>query len=194
LPIVQVGDVAYLSRHATVSSVQHDEEHLSLVKTYAMDVADRPTRFLQVKYEDVDSLGTVVFTYTLDRPDTVTVTVDFDGLNVAWDRAYLMNEQGAVNFPLYEDASGQMWPGDAVGIWQATESVIGCWHQRSGGLRFCVETEPGRRKFIGRERYNQYRWTGIFYLSWSGVDIEIDPPVPRYQYTVRIEEIDGPPH
>ena len=188
LPIVQAGDVAYLSRHATTSLIQ-GQDGVTVVKSYTMDVADRPTRFLQVKYEDVEPLGTVEFRYTLRGPGTIAVDVDFTGLEVDWDRAYLMNEQGAINFPIYQDGDGRLWHGDEVGIWRATDDPFGCWQHREEALRFCVETEPGRRTFVGRERYNQYRWTGIFYLSWSGIDVEIDPPVDRYRYTIRVEAV-----
>jgi hypothetical protein len=188
LPIVLVEDVAYLSRHATVSLV-HKNEQTILIKVYTIDVADRPTRFLKVKFEDVDPLGSVVFTYTIQGPDTIDVEVDFTKLDVAWDAAYLMNEQGAINFPTYQNDKGQTWSGDDVGIWQPTDAPTGCWLSQEETLRFCVQTEPGRLKYIGRERYNQYRWTGIFYLSWSGVDIEIDPPLPRYRYTIRVEKV-----
>ena len=188
LPIVVAGDVAYLSRHAAVSA-RRDGDQVTLVKAYTIDTADRPTRFLREKYEDVDPLGTVVFSYTVRPPDTIEVAVDFSGLEANWDRAYLMSEQGAINFPTYQDGEGRTWTGDEVGRWRATEDAVGCWLSQDGELRFCVETEPGRRKFVGRERYNQYRWTGIFYLSWSGVDVEIDPPVERYSYSILVEAV-----
>lgn len=186
VPIIQVGEVAYISRHATVSLVQ-EKSQVTLVKSYTIDVADRPTRFLQVKYEDVDPLGTVVVSYTLYGLDTIAVEVDFTNLEVNWDRAYLMNEQGAINFPTYRDAHGETWSGDEVGPWQSTTDPVGCWLSGGGAIRFCVETEPGRRRFIGLERFNLYRWTGVFYLSWSGIDVEIDPPLDRYRYTVLVE-------
>jgi hypothetical protein len=187
MPIVAVGGVTYLSRHATTSVAQaQDGEWVTLVKRYTIDVADRPTKFLKVKYEDVAPLGQVVFSYTVRGPDVIEVDVDFTGLTVNWDAAYLMNEQGAINFPTFEDENGQRWHGDEVGIWRPTDAAVGCWLSEDATLGFCVETEPGRRKFVGRERYNQYRWTGIFYLSWSGVDIEIEPPVPNYHYTIRV--------
>jgi hypothetical protein len=188
LPIVLVDNVAYVSRHATTSLVQQGEQTI-LVKNYTIDVADRPTRFLKVKYEDVAPLGNVVFSYTVNRPDTIDVAVDFTELDVAWDAVYLMNEQGAINFPIYQDETGQTWHGDDIGIWHPTDEATGCWLSKETTLRFCVQTEPGRLKYIGRERYNQYRWTGIFYLSWSGVDIEIVPPLPRYRYTIRVERV-----
>jgi len=184
MPIIQVGDVAYLSRNASTALVQ-EEGATTLVKAFTIDVVDRPTRLLRVKYPDAEPLGTVVFSYTLQAPDTISVDVDFSGLNTAWDRAYLMNEQGAINFPTYEDAQGQL--SDQMGRWQPVEAPLHCWRHKDGALRFCVETEPGRLKYVGRERYNQYRWTGIFYLSWSGIDIEIGPPLSRYRYTVRVE-------
>ena len=186
VPVIQVDDVAYLSRHASTALVE-EEDSTTLVKAYTVDVADRPTRFLRVKYPDVEPLGTVVFSYTLRGPDTIMVEVDLSGLEVAWDRAYLMNEQGAVNFPTYQDAQGRIWQSDQIGRWQTADDPVHCWRHQGDNLRFCVETEAGRRKFVGRERYNQYRWTGIFYLSWSGIDIEIDPPLPRYTYTIRVE-------
>ena len=184
MPIVQVGEVAYLSRHAA-SAVSQDAAGITLAKTFIIDVADRPTRFLQVKYEDVEPLGTVVISYTLRGPNTIAVAVDFTGLRVSWDRAYLMNEQGAISFPVCQDAQGAVC--DQMGRWQPVADPIRCWGHKDGALRFCVETEPGRLKFVGRERYNQYRWTGIFFLSWSGVDIEIDPPLSGYAYRVGVE-------
>ncbi len=185
-PIVQVGDVAYLSRHAEVSS-QEVDGRTTLVKTYTLDVADRPTRLLKMKYQDVPPLGTVTFSYTLQAPEAITVEVDLTGLEVDWDRAYLMNEQGALNFDLYQDQADQVWTGEQVGRWRPLDDSLGCWLAPERDLRFCVEVEPGQRLFVGRERYNQYRWTGVFYLAWSGVDIEIDPPVPHYRYVIRVE-------
>jgi hypothetical protein len=188
VPIIQVNDVAYLSRHASTELVE-EKDGTTLVKTFTIDVADRPTRFLRVKYPDVEPMGTVVFSYTLQGPDAIRVDVDFAGLEVAWDRAYLMNEQGAINFPTYQDGRGRVWRSDQIGRWQPSYDPVHCWHHQEGEMRFCVETEAGRRKFVGRERYNQYRWTGIFYLSWSGIDIEIDPPLPHYEYTIWLEKV-----
>lgn len=186
-PIIQAGGVPYLSRHATTSLVR-EAGAVTLVKTFAIDTADRPTRFWRVKYEDVPSLGVVTFRYTL-RGSEIEIAVDLSGLQVDWEQAYLMNEQGAINFQVYQDADGRLRHGDELGIWHATEDAFGCWVHRDGALRFCVQTEPGRPKYVGRERYNQYRWTGIFYLSWSGIDLELDPPLEQYRYVVRVEAI-----
>lgn len=186
-PIVQVEGVGYLSRHASVS-IAWQEGAVVLTKSFVMDVADRPTRFWRIKYEEVEPLGTVVYTYTVTGQE-IRMDVDLSGLQVAWERAYLMNEQGAINFTIYQDEDGRKWHGDEVGIWRLTEDAYGCWLHRCEALRFCVQTEPGQPKYVGRERYNQYRWTGIFYLSWSGIDIEVKPPIDHYQYVVRVEEL-----
>lgn len=186
LPIVKYGDLAYNARHATVTQVDTD----TLVKRFIIDTEDRWSRFLRVKYKAVEPLGTVVCTYTIGPPDTISVTVDFSNLMIAWDAAYLMNEQGARNFPIYEDSAGIRQHGDALGIWHPTDDVYGCWLTDDKSLRFCVESEPGQRRFVGRERYNQYNWVAIYTLSWSGIDIEINEPVERYSYVIRVQTVE----
>lgn len=187
LPILVQGNQPYNARHAEVAQLDDN----TLVKRYTIDTADRWSKFLQVKYKSVPPLGVVVVTYTLSLPDTIAVEVDFTGVTAEWDTAYVMNEQGARAFPIYEDAEGNQHHGDDIGIWHAKDSDFGCWLHRDGGLRFCVETEPGRRRFVGRERYNQYNWVAIYTLSWSGIDIELEP-MATYAYTLRVETLDGP--
>ncbi len=188
LPLIQYDDLVYNSRHAEVEAV----DDRTLVKRYSVDVADRWSRFLRIKYKDVPSFGTVVVTYTVTSPATLHVDVDFTGLTDGWSTAYLMNEQGAVHFPLYEDGTGLRRHGDEVGIWHPEDDPLGCWVSADEGLRFCVDTEPGRLRYVGRERYNQYNWVRIYVLSWSGIDIKIDTPVDHYAYVVRIELLDEP--
>jgi hypothetical protein len=142
---------------------------------------------LRVKYQDVQPLGTVVFSYTVRRPELIHVTVDFRGLDVHWDRAYLMNEQGARVFTHYRDPTGTLESGADIGIWREAEAPFGCWEAPTRGLRFCVEASAGQPGFIGRERYNQYNWLGIYTLSWSGIDIQVEAPVEAYAYTIRVE-------
>lgn len=187
LPLVQYGDLVYNARHAEIHAV---DAH-TLVKTYTINVADRWSRFLRVKYKDVPPLGTVVVTYTVTSPTTLQVDVDFTGLEVAWSTAYLMNEQGAMHFPIYENSAGKRVHGDEVGIWHPTDDLFGCWISKDEGLRFCVESEPGRPRYVGRERYNQYNWVRIYVLSWSGIDLKIDTPVETYRYVIHVETVDG---
>ncbi len=191
-PIIRYDSRTYLSRHAEIAR-RTIEGRPALVKRYTIDVADHASQFLREKYRDVAPLGAVVFTYTLTSPTTLAVTVDFSELAVAWDAAYLMNEQGARAFPIYQgriddgDALDATHTGEEVGIWRPVGDPCGCWLNREGTLRFCVETEPGRSTYIGRERYLQVHWAGIYVLSWSGVDIELTAPVTRYDYLIHIE-------
>ena len=186
LPIIEANGRAYVSRHAETALVS-DGGRMSLVKAYRIDVVDRPTRFLRVKYADVAPRGRVTFTYTIRAPDAIDVTVDFRGLNEAWERAYLMNEQGARAFSRYMTPDGERLDGGEVGIWQETRAPFGCWEAPGHGVRFCVDAAPGQPGFVGRERYRQYNWLGFYTLSWSGIDIALEGPIDAYTYTIRVE-------
>jgi hypothetical protein len=187
LPIVEANGVAHISRDAETWLVREGSE-VTLVKAYRIDVADRPSRFLHVKYQNVQPLGTVVFSYTVRPPELIDVTVDFSGLEENWDRAYLMNEQGARAFTRYRDPTGMPQGGDDVGIWRETSAPFGCWEAPTHRLRFCVEAVAGQPGFVGRERYNQYNWMGIYTLSWSGIDIQVEAPLETYTYTIRVDQ------
>lgn len=187
LPLIQYGDLVYNARTANVTSVDAQ----TLVKVYTINVADRWSRFLRVKYKDVPPLGTVAVTYTVTSPTSIRVNVDFTGLHVPWTAAYLMNEQGAVHFPIYENSAGHRQHGDDLGIWHPSEDPYGCWISHDETLRFCVETETGHPRYVGRERYNQYNWVRIYVLSWSGIDLKIEPPLDRYSYTIHVESLNG---
>jgi hypothetical protein len=130
----------------------------------------------------------VTFTYTIRAPDAIDVAVDFSRLNEAWDRAYLMNEQGARVFSQYVAPDGERLDGAGVGIWQETRAPFGCWEAPGHGVRFCVDATLGQRGFVGRERYRQYNWLGFYGLSWSGIDIALEGPIDSYTYTIRVEE------
>jgi hypothetical protein len=191
-PIVQVGDVTHLSRHAEIALVQQ-EASSTLVKAYTIDVADRPTRFLRQKYQDVAPLGRVVFSYTLRPPDSIDVTVDLTGLEADWARVYLMNEQGARAFTRYRDATGNVQEAGEVGIWEEATAPFGCWEAPARDVRFCVEAPAGQPGFVGRERYLQYNWLGAYALSWSGIDLEIAAPQTTVTYSIRVEKTSDVP-
>lgn len=188
LPLIQYGDLVYNARTAEVIPLDAQ----TLVKVFTINVADRWSRLLRVKYKDVPPLGTVAVTYTVTSPTSLRIDVDFTGLQVPWTAAYLMNEQGAVHFPIYESSTGDRQHGDELGIWHPTQDPFGCWISNDETLRFCVETEPERPRYVGRERYNQYNWVRIYVLSWSGIDLRIEPPTDRYSYTIHVESLDGP--
>jgi hypothetical protein len=180
LPLVEVNGQAVLSRSASVERVGD-----TLVKRYQMDTIDAPSRFLRPKYEPVSPLGTVIVSYTVTAAG-LDVTADFSHLGAAWDRAYLLNEQGARFFTRYQEA-GLSREGTDLGIWQPTTAQRGCIVADACSVKFCVETENRTQRYYGRERLKLYYWGGIRALSWAGIDLEVSPPAGRFSYRVSVE-------
>jgi hypothetical protein len=180
LPLVEVQGQAYLSRSASIT-----QEGNTLVKHYKMDTVDTPSGFLRRKYEPVPPIGTVTVRYTPDASGTVFVAVDFSGLEVPWDRAYLMNEQGARVFTRY-DEPGKHVDGADLGKWQPSSAQESCLTSQDQSLQFCVVTEWEGQRYYGRERYNQYYWIGVYVLSWAGIDLQVDAPARELAYRIQI--------
>ena len=188
-PIVEFDNRAYISREAEIERSTEDNV-VRLIKHYHIDTLDTPIQFLRRKYRPVPSLGTVTIGYDIHPNGTIDVTVDFSRLSVSWSRAYLMNEQGARRFTRYLDVEGTRLEADQIGIWTSPGTFIAraCFDSADGTLGFCVEPEAPAFVYYGRERYNQYNWRGIFYLSWAGIDIELAAPQPIYRYRITLEE------
>jgi len=190
LPMAEAGGQAYMARTATVEQVSR----WTWVKRYTLDTIDTSSGFLRRKYVPVTPIGTVVVTYTV-QGGGLDVEVDLAGLIVDWDRAYVMNEQGAGAFTRYlEPGKAPVdLPGDGQAQWQRTAASRSCLATASvyrGELpepvMYCVETEPGLTKYYGRERYNQYYWLGMYGLSWAGIDIEVPAGMPRLHYRIEL--------
>jgi hypothetical protein len=188
LPLVEVEGQAYLSRSASVRQADLSMGD-TLVKLYAMDTRDTPSGFLRRKYEPVPPIGTVTVSYTV-MADAVQVVVDLSGLDAAWSRVYLMNEQGARTFTRYQEP-GLAVEGEQFRKWQPTTARRGCIVAGDDSLQFCVETESEVPRYYGRERYNQYYLLGVYALSWAGIDLELTPPADRFEYYIHIERSNG---
>ena len=189
-PIVVQGGRSYLSQHADVAASPDGRE---IVKRFRIDVEDTWTQPFRRKYRAVEPLGSIVFTYTVAGPGILDVAVDFTGLRATPDLVYLANEQGARSFTLYSDSSGvQRYFADVPDTpdqWVPTTAERTCFTAEARKLRFCVETQPGQAKYVGRERYFQRRWSGLFSLSWAGTDIELTRPQGVYRYRVTVEAL-----
>jgi len=179
LPLIEVNGRAYLSRSASVWQMGN-----TLVKRYEMDTLDTPSGFLRRKYEPVSSIGSVTASYTVTAGE-IEVMVDFSGLETSWDRAYLMNEQGARLFTRYEEP-GLAVEGEQLGHWQPTTAQQGCIVAADRSVHFCVTTEKKSPRYYGRERYTQYYWVGLYFLSWAGIDIELNQPVSHFEYRIAV--------
>jgi hypothetical protein len=187
-PIVIYDGRSYLSQHAEVALAPDGQQ---IVKRFQMDVEDTWTQPFRRKYRAVEPLGSIVFTYTVTAPGVLEIAADFAGLRIRPELVYLTNEQGARRFTRYSDSAGVNrtfadMP-DTPDQWIPTTAERTCFAAEAQGLRFCVETQPGQAKYIGRERYYQRRWSGLFELSWAGADIELAAPRDVYRYTVRVE-------
>lgn len=188
VPIVIYRGRSFLSQHAEVEASPDGKR---IVKRFVIDTEDTWTQLLRRKYRAVPPLGTIVFTYTVTAPGVIDVTVDFGELRVQPERIYLANEQGARPFTLYSDSSGVSRTfddrPDTPDQWVPATADRTCFTAPPQKVRFCVETQPGQAKYVGRERYFQYRWSGLFRLSWAGADIELTRPEGRYRYRIGTE-------
>ncbi len=189
VPIVIYRGRSYVSRHAAVVGVPAERR---IIKRFVIDVEDTWTELFRRKYRPVAPLGSIVFTYTVSAPGVLDIAVDFSGLAVRPELVYVANEQGARYFTLYSDSDGTARDfADFADQWVPTRAAVTCFTSRTRQVRFCTETEPGQAKYVGRERYNQYRWSGIFWLSWAGTDIELSEPAGVYRYRVRVTAAEG---
>ena len=202
-PIVMIDGQAYVSRHARIEAVPlpggpgpggpgpggPGAAGTRLIKRYDMDTIDTPIRLLRRKYQPVPSIGVVTVQYDIYPQGWIDVEVDFSQINRDWTQAYLMNEQGARNFVRYSDSSGNDLHAGEIGIWEQIDGPAhrACLSRQSGDLEFCVEPEETPIVYYGRERYNQRNWRGLYYLSWAGVDIELEAPRHAYRYRVVLE-------
>jgi hypothetical protein len=187
-PIVVQGGRSYLSQHADIAASPDGRQ---VVKRFRIDAEDTWTQPFRRKYRSVEPLGSIVFTYTLAGPGILDVAVDFTDLRATADRAYLANEQGARAFTLYSDSSGVHRyfadVPDTPDQWVPATAERTCFTAEIRKVRFCVETSPGQAKYVGRERYFQRRWSGLFSLSWAGTDIELTRPQGVYRYRVTVD-------
>jgi hypothetical protein len=182
-PIIVIEGKSYNSRHAETEIVSTGPESL-VVKRYTIDTLDTPIRLLQRKYRPVPSQGVVSVTYSLKPDGILDIEADFRGLKKAWERAYLMNEQGANHFRYYRDEEGKRYTPAEVGIWELGNTEQGCFESKDGRYAFCLEPGSADAIYFGRERYFQYNWRGIYYLSWAGVDVVVDGPRDSLGYRV----------
>jgi hypothetical protein len=189
-PIVVQAGRSYLAQHADVSASPDGRE---IVKRFRVDLEDTWTQLFRRKYRAVEPLGSIVFTYTVAGPGILDVAVDFSSLRATPDLVYLANEQGARSFTLYSDSSGVqryfLDVPDTPDQWVPTTAERTCFTAEARRLRFCVETQPEQAKYVGRERYFQRRWSGLFSLSWAGTDIELARPQGVYRYRVTVEAL-----
>mgnify|MGYP005840434223 CR=1 FL=1 len=185
-PIVIVGGQAYNSRTAQIRLQAIPGGH-RLTKHFVMDTIDTPIRLLYPKYRAVSPIGVVTVHYNVYPEGHIAIQVDLSALTVPWEEVFLMSEQGADHFVRLVTADGASRSTDELGIWEVFPTATACFESADGRRRFCVQPTDDATVHVGRERYLQYNWRGIFYLNWSGVDLSIAAPRASYRYQIVLE-------
>ena len=184
-PIVQVDGAIYNSRRAEIERTNLDDR-VRLIKCFYMDTLDTPIRLLRRKYRSVVPIGFVLVSYDIYPTGVIDIDVDLSGITAPWDRAYVMTEQGANTFTTWVRDDGTTRGASELGIWQEADTERSCLRSSDRALQFCVEPSGGTMVYVGRERYLQYNWRGVFYLSWAGIDLSVSPSHDRLAYRVTL--------
>jgi hypothetical protein len=187
-PIVEYRGQAYNSKYAAIEEVRL-EGCTRLIKRFEMDTVDTPIQFPRRKYRPAPSLGTVTVQYDICPEGAIDIEVDFSQLTVDWTRAYLMNEQGANHFVRYTESGGKELVRREIGIWAQMDEPArnACFSRERRDLAFCVESANASVVHYGRERYWQRNWRGLYYLSWAGIDLQVEAPREIYRYRITLE-------
>ncbi len=121
-------------------------------------------------------------TYTLPGGGrTVVVTADLTGLAEAGvTEVVLMNELGAREFDLYEDADGASLRGDAIGTWDAVTAPRGPVREHAAWRRVLARADAGRDA-APRPRARRLP------PRLGGLRLSVPPALRLFGYEVRIE-------
>lgn len=134
-----------------------------------------------VTYERVEPLASVPVEYG-QYEDSVRISVNLTEVRNLPGRKsiYILNEQDALEFPVYIDSSGKKLEGSAIGGWVKVDVAAASFRDRLGRLAFELEQRPGAVLYRGRELIPGK-------LSWSGLIYDVS----RYQadiftYTIKL--------
>jgi hypothetical protein len=112
---------------------------------------------------------------------TVVITADLTGLAEAgFTEVVLMNELGAHEFDLYQDADGASLRGEAIGTWDAVTAPRARFASTRRGVAFSLAQTPGATLRRGREVVGSR-------LAWSGFGLSVRPSRGLFSYEVCIE-------
>lgn len=148
----------------------------------ALSGAGRRALGWSTTYEPSAFRASVPVTYTCHEGDPgVRIAADLTGLAEAGvTEVVLMNEVGAREFDIYEDADGAALRGDAIGTWDEVTAASARFASTRLGLVFSVARAPGARMYRGRELIGSR-------LAWVGFGLSAPPSAGRLEYELRIE-------
>ena len=122
----------------------------------------------------------VTFTFR-EGGRAVVVTADLTGLAEAgFTEAVLMNELGAHEFDLYEDADGVSLRGETIGTWDVVTAARARFVSTRRGVAFSLAQTPDATLRRGRELVGSR-------LAWAGFGLSVRPSREPFSYEVHIE-------
>jgi len=131
------------------------------------------------RFVETSSRGQVAVTYTI-RGDLIRVEVDLRLLSREGCRkVFILNEQGATRFRRYVDSGGLRLVDGSIGAWSGVDSGWARISDMDESVSFKLRAVPGSRMYRGRERVDGY-------LSWAGLEYEVDPGNLFFSYDVEV--------
>jgi hypothetical protein len=148
----------------------------------AVSSAGRRVLGWSTTYEPSAFRADMPITYSFrDGGRTVVVTADLTGLaDAGFTEVVLMNELGAHEFDLYEDADGASLRGGAIGTWDVVAAPRARFVSTRRGVAFSLAQTPGATLRRGREVLGSR-------LAWAGFGLSVKPSREPFGYEVRIE-------
>jgi hypothetical protein len=123
--------------------------------------------------------GEVTVTYSIMR-NRIRVNADFSEVEKDdLHRVFLMNEQSSMFFDKYEVSDGTSWDNIQVGPWDQVTNKYARIMNTKNDIGFRLETKDGCVLRCGREFLKGH-------LDWTGLDYEINPKIPIFEYDIEI--------
>ena len=148
----------------------------------AVSSAGRRVLGWSTTYERSAFRADVPVTYTFrEGGRAVVVAADLTGLAEAgFTEVVLMNELGAHEFDLYEDADGVSLRGGAIGTWDVVTAARARFVSTRRGVAFSLAQTPDATLRRGRELVGSR-------LAWAGFGLSVRPSREPFSYEVHIE-------
>lgn len=125
--------------------------------------------------------GEVTVTYSIMR-NRIRVNADFSEVEKDdLHRVFMMNEQSSMSFDKYEVSNGTSWDNIQVGPWVRVTSKYARIMNVENNVGFRLETKKDCVLYCGREFLKGH-------LDWTGLDYEINPKIPIFEYDIEIME------
>ncbi|MBI4188693.1 MAG: hypothetical protein HY529_05765 [Chloroflexi bacterium] len=144
----------------------------------------RRTAGLKTAFEEIETVATVVVTYSLDgKEDTIVFSADLSALPDKKNMEIIMaNEQGASHFDVYRDSAGITRTGKEIGSWQVVMADHAFFTDPHHGITFSLATTAGAKLFRGREVVPEQ-------LAWAGLDYVLSTHPHHFTYEILVNRI-----